>query len=93
MNVLYFEEWALGQFEKIVLIDFFFLEKEKNVARGGVEEKRRFVVPFIYTLIGCFLYVPWLGIESITLVYWDNALTNGATQSDTSAILKWRFDL
>lgn len=36
--------------------------------------------PLIYAFIGCMLYVPWLEIEPITLAYWYDALTNGATQ-------------
>ena len=32
-----------------------------------------FVVPLIYAFIGCFLYVPWPGIEPTMLVYQDNA--------------------
>ena len=47
---------------------------------GGRErERHQFVVPLIYSFIGWFLYVPWLGIEPATLVYWDDALTNWAT--------------
>ena len=36
--------------------------------------------PLFCAFIGCFLYVPWTGIEPAALAYWDNALTNWATQ-------------
>ena len=42
-------------------------------------DRHWFVVPLIYAFIGWFLYVPWLGIESATVVNWDNALTKWAT--------------
>ena len=38
-------------------------------------ENHQCVVPLIYVFIGWFLFVPWLGIEPTTLVYWDYALT------------------
>ena len=43
-------------------------------------EKHWFVIPLIYAFMGCFLYVPWLGIESTTLLYQDDTLTSWATQ-------------
>ena len=50
----------------------------KNLLRG--RERARFVVPLIYAFIGCFLCVLYVGIKPATLVYWDDALTNWATQ-------------
>ena len=43
-----------------------------------MREKHQFVVPFIYALTGCFLYVPWQGIKPATSVYQEDALTNWA---------------
>ena len=40
---------------------------EVEIERG--REKHQFVVPLIEAFIGCFLYMPWLGIEPGTLVY------------------------
>ena len=40
-----------------------------------MREREWFVVPPIYAFSGCFLYVPWQGIEPATLVYPDDALT------------------
>ena len=34
-----------------------------------------FVVPLIYAFTGCFLYVPWLETEPVTLVYQGNQLS------------------
>ena len=45
-----------------------FREKEKK----GQREKHQFVVPLIYTSIGCFLYVPQVGLEPTTLAYQDD---------------------
>lgn len=36
-------------------------------------ERHWFVFLLIYAFTGWFLYVPWLGIEPETLVYWDAA--------------------
>ena len=41
-------------------------------------EKQQFVDLLIYAFVGCFLYVPWPGIEPATLVYQDDVLTNWA---------------
>ena len=49
---------------------------KKNHWFEGEREKHRFVVPFIYAFMGCFLHVPWPGIEPAILAYWDDALTN-----------------
>ena len=43
-------------------------------------EKHQFAVPLIYVFIDSFLHVLWSGIEPATLAYWDDALTNSATQ-------------
>ena len=51
---------------------------------GGGRETHWFIVPLIDAFIGCFFYVPWLGIEPTTLVYRDDALTNWATKK-----IKW----
>ena len=41
-------------------------------------EKHQFVVPRIYTFIDWFLYTPWPGLKSATLMCWDHALINWA---------------
>ena len=56
---------------------YWFLEREGG--REKEREKRWFVYPCIYAFIGWFLYVPWLGIEPVTLACQDNTLTNWAT--------------
>ena len=43
------------------------------------EQDISFVVLLSYAFIGWFLYLPWLGINPTTLVYWDSSLTNWAT--------------
>ena len=48
--------------------------------KGRESERHQLVVPLIYAFIGCFLYVPWPGIEPATLAYQDDALTDWATQ-------------
>ena len=53
---------------KIVFIDFW------------KREEYWLLVPLLYAFIGWHLYMPWPGIEPSTLVYWDNSLTNWATQ-------------
>ena len=42
---------------------------------------------FFYAFIGCFLYVPQPGIKPATLIYWDDALTNGATWPGLDPVL------
>ena len=46
-----------------------------------IEGEHKFVFPLIYAFIGWFLHVTWLEIKPVALVYWDDALTNWATQS------------
>ena len=41
-------------------------ERERERER---ERETPVCVPLIYTFIGCFFYVPWLGIKPVTLVY------------------------
>ena len=55
---------------------FNLLTFEREEMRGG--EGERFVVPLISAFIGCFLYVPWPGIEPSTLAHRDSAPTSGA---------------
>lgn len=43
-------------------------------------EKHWFAISLLYAFICWFLYVPCLNIEAAPLAYWDNALTNWATQ-------------
>ena len=64
----------------ILLIDWW--ERER--------ERERFVVPLIYTAIGWFLYVPWPGIELATLAYWEDVLTNWATQPGLNFALLYK---
>ena len=55
---------------------------EGEWGRGGRERRKHWsVVPLIYAFTSWFLYVPSLGIEPTTLVYWDNAPTNWTIQS------------
>lgn len=42
----------------------------------------RLVVPLTHSYIGWFSYVPWPEIKLTTLTYWDNTLTNRATQPE-----------
>ena len=56
-------EQVLG-FKNFLFIDF----RERK--------KHWLVVPLIYAVTGCFLYVPWPEIEPTTLMYWNNAVTN-----------------
>ena len=51
------------------LIDF------RETVEGRGRERNNDLL-LIYAFIGCFLYVPRLGIEPVTLAYWDDALTN-----------------
>ena len=43
-------------------------------------EKHQFVVPLMGAFIGCVLYVSWPEIAPATLAYWDEALSDRATQ-------------
>ena len=56
-------------------ICIYYLLFKKNLER----KKHQFVVPLIYAFISWFLYVPWPGIKTAPLVYYDDALTNWAT--------------
>ena len=49
-----------------------------SLERKEGEGETLIVVPLIYAFICWFLYVPWLG--DWTWAYWDDALTNWATQ-------------
>ena len=49
------------------------------ILEGKGEKETSICFPLIYTFIGCFLYVPWPGIEPASVVYSDNALTNWTT--------------
>ena len=48
--------------------------RERREAWGLCETEEKFLL--IYAFMGCFLYVPWWGIEPTTLAYQDDALTN-----------------
>ena len=52
-----------------------FFKKKIFIFRQRKEETEKFqyLVPLTYAFIGCFLYVPCLGIEPTTLEYWDDA--------------------
>ena len=39
------------------------------------KEKHWFFVPLIYAFIDCFLHVPWLGSEPVTVAYQGGILT------------------
>lgn len=51
-------------------------------------EKHIFVVPLIYSFIGCILCEPWLEIKPATLSFGDDAFTNEATLPGMSVIFK-----
>ena len=74
----YQSSWSLTTLHIFLLIDF--REKGREVGRRGGErererEKHQFVVLLTFELIGCFLYVPWQGIEPTALPYPDDTLT------------------
>ena len=50
------------------------LEIEREGGRERREENHQFVVALIYAFIGCFLCVPWPGMELSTLAYLDKVL-------------------
>ena len=66
-----------------IFVDF---EREK----GEEREKHRSVVPLISAFTG-WLYVLWWEIEPATLAYWDDALTNWATQPGLKYIFKGNY--
>ena len=57
----------------------------------GREKESNIDLLFHFLIItGCLLYVPWLGIEPATLMYWDNALTHRATaQGKVSFLIQY----
>ena len=61
--------------------------------KGGERERHWFVVPLVYAFIGWFFYVPWPRIEPITLVYWDDTLTNWAAWSGLFSFLPLSLSL
>ena len=67
----FFMLW-LDKSTKLVLFCFFTWERRGG---GGRREKHRFVVPFTYAFIGCFLYVPRPRTEPTTLAPGDNTPT------------------
>ena len=64
------------------LFFFFFgwliLEREGKWGSETEGEKRRFVVPLIYSFTGCCLYVLWPGIDLAALAYGGDVPTNQA---------------
>ena len=54
-------------------------------------EKHQFVVPLTYAFIVWFLYLPWLGTELRTLVYWDSAITNRVEKQNCSHLFLFYF--
>ena len=53
-----------------------FLKHLKNQFERDVN----FLFHLFNVFMGCFFYVPWPGIKLTTEAYWDDALTNWATQ-------------
>ena len=51
------------------LFFIYWFERERQRERKGEREKHQFVVPLIYTLVGCFLCVSWPGDRSRSLVW------------------------
>ena len=57
-------------------------------------ENHRSVVLLFYAFIGCFLYVPRLGIKPTTLMHQDNAVTKWITLPELyNYIYTWQFVL
>ena len=63
---------------------FIFLLIDFDTQRRERDKNIDFFVPLIYAFTGCSLYVSGPGIEPATLAYWNNALTNWATQPEQS---------
>ena len=68
---------------------FLFLKKKLLILRDrGSARETLICFPLPYAFTGCFLCVPWLGIEPATLAYRDNTLRNWATWPRSN---KWLF--
>ena len=65
--LIFFKESKLGYFLKVLKI--YWMERERQ----------RFAVPLIYALTGCFLCVPWPGVQLATLAYRDYTPASWAT--------------
>ena len=70
---------SILSFPLTLFIYFYVLILERRSWGETQRQKHQSVIPLIYALIGCLLYVLWREMEHTTLANQDNTLTNSTT--------------